>query len=86
MVEIKKGLGRRTLVSTFAGRTTPPHDQNLQKSFQVPAQEKRNLKKCPTARQKTMKNVATNRPTNYGKQESTGGNRRLAAMAGDVVN
>ncbi len=51
MVEIKKGLGQRTLVSTFAGRTMPTHDQNLQKSFQVPAQEKRNLKKCPTAQE-----------------------------------
>lgn len=60
MVEIKKGLGNRTLVSTFAGRTMPPHDQNLQKSFQVPAQEKRNFKKYPTARQKTMKMTATN--------------------------
>jgi hypothetical protein len=28
----------------------PPQDQNLQKSFQVPAQEKRKFKKCPTAR------------------------------------
>ena len=27
----------------------PTHRQNLQKSFQGPAQEKRNLKKCPTA-------------------------------------
>jgi|TARA_B110000902_G_scaffold128489_1_gene149751 hypothetical protein len=27
----------------------PTHSQNLQKSFQVPAREKRNLKKCPTA-------------------------------------
>jgi len=27
----------------------PTLDQNLQKSFQVPAREKRNLKKCPTA-------------------------------------
>ena len=74
MVEIKKGLGQRTLVSTFAGRTMPTHDQNLQKSFQVPAQEKRNLKKCSTARQKTMKMTATNRLTNHGRQRSTGGN------------
>ncbi len=55
MVEIKKGLGQRTLVSTFAGRTKPAHDQNLQKSFQVPAQEKRNFKKCPTAQEDKMK-------------------------------
>jgi hypothetical protein len=42
-------ISQRTLSSTFAGRTKPTLDQNLQKSFQVPAQEKRNLKKCPTA-------------------------------------
>ncbi len=47
MVEIKKGLGNRTLVSTFAGSTTPPHDQNLQKSFQVPAQKRKILKNAP---------------------------------------
>ncbi len=29
----------------------PTHDQNLQKSFQVPAREKRNFKKCPTAQE-----------------------------------
>ena len=52
MVEIKKGLGRRTLVSTFAGRTTPPHDQTCKRAS---SPKKRNLKKCPTARQKTMK-------------------------------
>ncbi len=86
MVEIKKGLGNRTRVSTFAGRTMPPHDQNLQKSFQVPAQEKRNLKKCPTARQKTMKNGATNKPTNHGRQRSTGGNSVYVAIAGEVVS
>lgn len=40
---------QRTLVSTFAGRTKLTHRQNLQKSLQVPAREKRNLKKCPTA-------------------------------------
>ncbi len=40
---------QRTFVSTFAGRTMPTHDQNLQKSFQIPDREKRNFKKCPTA-------------------------------------
>ena len=48
------------------------------KELAKPTQEKRNFKKCPTARQKTMKNEATNRPTNHGRQGSTGGNRRLA--------
>lgn len=42
---------QHTLVSTFAGRSMPTHSQNLQKSFQVPAREKRNLKKCPTAQE-----------------------------------
>lgn len=51
MVEIKKGLSQRTLASTFAGRTMPLLDQNLQKSFQAPAREKRNFKKCPTAQE-----------------------------------
>lgn len=36
-----------TLVSTFAGRTMPTHNQNLQKSFQAPTREKRNFNKCP---------------------------------------
>jgi hypothetical protein len=49
----------RTLVSTFAGRTMPTHDQNLQKSFQGPALEKRNFKKCPTA-QEDMENENKN--------------------------
>ena len=48
-------ISLRTLVSTFAGRTMPTHDQNLQKSFQVPAREKRNFKKCPTAQEDKMK-------------------------------
>jgi hypothetical protein len=50
----------------------------LSKSLQSQPKRKRNFKKCPTARQKTMKNVATNRPSNHGRQGSTGGNRRLA--------
>jgi hypothetical protein len=59
---------QRTLVSTFAGRTIPPHDQNLQKSFQVPAREKRNLKKCLTA-QVDIENE--NKNENKIKHEST---------------
>ena len=55
MVEIKKELGNHTLVSTFAGRTMPTHDQNLQKSFQVPTREKRNFKKCPNALEDKIK-------------------------------
>jgi len=60
-----------------------PHKPNaatkaLSKSLQSQPKRKRNIKKCPTARQKTMKNEATNRPTNHNRQGSTGGNRRLA--------
>lgn len=51
MVEIKKRIGQRALVSAFADRTMPTLDQNLQKSFQVPAREKRNFKKCHTAQE-----------------------------------
>jgi len=50
----------------------------LSKSLQSQPKRKRNFKKCPTAQKKTMKNVASNRPTNHGRQGSTGGNRRLA--------
>ena len=53
-------------------------DQSFVKELAKPTQEKRNFKKCPTARQKTMKNEATNRLTNHDRQGSTGGNRRLA--------
>ena len=42
---------QHTLVSIFAGRTMPTHDQNLQKSFQVSARKKRNFNKCPTAQE-----------------------------------
>jgi len=35
-------------MTTFAGRTMPTLDQNLQKSFQVPALEKRNTKHSRT--------------------------------------
>jgi hypothetical protein len=59
-------------------RTSPSADQSFVKELAKPTQKKRNFKKCPTARQKTMKNSITNRPTNHGRQGSTGGNRRLA--------
>jgi hypothetical protein len=39
----------------------PTHSQNLQKSFQVPAQEKRNLKKCPTAHMDMEMRIKTKR-------------------------
>lgn len=64
-------------------RTKQAHLQTTQSDTQTkvckracfsPTQEKRNFKKCPTARQKTMKNVVSNRPTNHGRQGSTGGN------------
>jgi hypothetical protein len=52
---------QRTLVSTFAGHTKPTHDQNLQKSLQVPALEKRNFKKCHTAQEDIEMKTKTNR-------------------------
>lgn len=57
---------QRTLVSTFAGRTKPTHNQNLQKSFQVPAREKRNFKKCPTA-QEDIENEDKNEKKNKAR-------------------
>jgi len=51
----------------------------LSKSLQSQPKRKGNFKKCPTARQKTLKNATTNRPTNHGRQGSTGGNMRLAS-------
>lgn len=59
-------ISHPTLVSTFAGRTKPPH--NLQKSFQGSAREKRNFKKCPTAKEdkkmnKTKKKIKYDCPT-----------------------
>ncbi len=36
IMKMKKFYSHLTLVSTFAGRTMLTHDQNLQKSFQVP--------------------------------------------------
>ena len=59
-------------------RTNPSTDLSFVKELAKPTQRKRNFKKCPTARQKTMKNLETIRPTNHGRQGSTGGNRRLA--------
>ncbi|NKQ38712.1 MAG: hypothetical protein HF967_04455 [Methanosarcinales archaeon] len=47
---------QHTLVSTFAGRTMPPHDQNLQKSFQVPTHgEREKFKKMPHAQVEKMR-------------------------------
>jgi hypothetical protein len=54
--------------------TSQPAIQSFVKELAKPTQEKRNLKKCPSARQKTMKNLASIRPTNHGRQGSTGGN------------
>jgi hypothetical protein len=59
-------------------RTSQPADQSFVKELAKPTQEKRNFKKCYTARQKTMRETTTNRQTNHGRQGSTGGNRRLA--------
>jgi predicted acyl esterase len=49
--------------------------------LQSQRKRKRNFKKYPTARQKTMKNEAINRPTNHGRQGSTGGNSTYPKVA-----
>jgi hypothetical protein len=54
--------------------TSQTQTKALSKSLQSQPKRKRNFKKYPTARQKTMKETATNRPTNHGRQGSTGGN------------
>ena len=61
--------------------TSQPAFQSFVKELAKSTQEKRNFKKCPTARQKTMKTTATNRPTNHGRQRSTGGNSVLPQLA-----
>jgi len=43
IMKMKKFYSHRTLVSTFAGRTMPTHDQNLQKSFQVTTHGEREI-------------------------------------------
>jgi len=64
----------RILQAHCQSRTSPSTVQSFVKELAKPTQEKRNFKKCPTARQKTMKNVTTNRQTYHGRQGSTGGN------------
>ena len=66
--------------------TSPRSSQIFVNELAKPTQEKRNFKKCPTARQKTMRETTTNRPTNHGRQGSTGGNSVYVAIAGEVVN
>ena len=70
----------------FASTLPKPHKPSrrpklCQRACKVNSEEKEIFKKCPTARQKTMKNLATNRPTNYGRQGSTGGNSVLPQLA-----
>lgn len=63
-----------------------PQTKALSKCLQSQRKRKRNFKKGLTARQKTMKNAATNIPTNHDRQGSTGGNSVYMAIAGEVVN
>jgi len=55
-----------------------PHEPTLNPSFvkelAKPTQEKEILKNAQPHDKKTMKMIATNRPTNHGRQGSTGGN------------
>ncbi len=55
--------------------TSQPADQSFVKELAKPTQEKKEiLKNAPPHDKKTMKSEATNRPTNHGRQGSTGGN------------
>jgi len=72
-------ISPRHLQAHCQSSTSQRYKQSFVKELAKPTQEKRNFKKCPTARQKTMKIAATNRPTNHGRQGSTGGNMRLAS-------
>ena len=71
----------RYLQAHCQSRTSQRCNQSFVKELAKPTQEKRNFKKCPTARQKTMRETTTNRPTNHGRQESTGGNSVLPQLA-----
>ena len=66
--------------------SSPSTDQSFVKELAKPTQEKKKFKKMTTARQKTMKMTATNRPTNHGRQGSTGGNMRLASCGVKCLN
>ncbi len=79
-------ISPRHLQAHCQSRTSPSADQSFVKELAKPPQEKRNFKKCATARQKTMRETTTNRPTNHGRQGSTGGNSVYVAIAGEVVN
>jgi hypothetical protein len=48
--------------------------KTLSKSLQNHHRRKRNFKNAPSHDRKTMKETATNRLTNHGRQGSTGGN------------
>jgi len=74
----------------FASTLPKPHEPTrkpklCQRACKAKARQKEILK-CPTARQKTMNITATNRPTNHGRQGSTGGNNVYVAIAGAVVS
>jgi hypothetical protein len=51
----KDNISPRYLQAHCQSRTSRPADQSFVKELAKPTQEKRNFKKCPTARQKTMK-------------------------------
>ena len=58
----------------------------LLKELAKPTQKKRNFKNAPPHDRKTIKEKPTNRPPNYDRQGSTGGNSVYVAKAGEVVN
>lgn len=53
----------------------------LLKELAKPTQKKRNFKNAPPHDRKTMKEKPTNRPPNYDRQGSTGGNSGFKKLA-----
>ena len=66
--------------------TSRAADQSFVKELAKPTPVIKKFKKCPTARQKTIKMTTTNRPSNRDRQGSTGGNSVYVAIAEAVVN
>ncbi len=68
IMKMRKFYSHRILISTFAGHTMPPHDQNLQKSFQVPTHREREiLKNAPRFIHKTVSGNMSNHMNNIDK-------------------
>jgi len=72
----------RILQAHCQSRTSQRCNQSFVKELAKPTQEKKKFKKMPHRTTKAMKNVVSNRPTNHGRQGSTGGNTGFALVGG----